>query len=476
MHVKLISILIVFTILISKASAAQLFDNNSDVLSAEFGYQCKCSKSLSKLIEDTVPSIVNISVIRAVDIKDVIKHSVNVPDKLVENYLKHYGLYDKNKSQSNEIKITGSGFLISKFGHIVTNYHLIKDAMQIDVTINSNQEYFYKAVLIGQDPKTDLALIKLNSNKKIIFPFLRFTDSNDIKVGQSIFVIGDAFGYQGSVSQGVISAKNRILGQKFFTTFIQTDASINIGNSGGPMIGMNGKVIAVNTALASISGGNEGVSFAIPSNTVKYIIKTFVENEGIIHKRWLGLLLQSNTSEISQGLKVPFNRGAIVVNEIKGKIKKFDILISLNGKKIEDVNHVPMIVSKIRTSNIVQAVIFRNGKKLNFKIKLEKKHKVFRNNICQRQGILVKNVSKNAKSLSKKGVLVISVKDNSEAYIRGIRQNDIILSINNKLINNINDFSTMEYTIEQIKNNDFIVFLIYRKGYSFYLPIPIKNY
>ena len=175
--------------------------------------------------------------------------------------------YKKSPFSDKPSKIIslGSGFLIDEKGHIVTNNHVIDNAQEINITVGDNEKKIYKAKVIGKDKKTDLALLKIDAKEPI--PFVKFGNSDNARVGEPVIAIGNAFGFGGTVTSGIISAKGRHLGGQFYEEFIQTDASINKGNSGGPMFNMNGEVIGVNSTIVSPSGGNVGIGFAIPSNT-----------------------------------------------------------------------------------------------------------------------------------------------------------------------------------------------------------------
>lgn len=437
--------------------------------------QCALSTKLPDLVDRVSPSVVNISVVRLIDIK----HNVDIPDEAMDRFLKQHGFLDDYNNPTSKTKLAGSGFLISKRGHIVTNYHVVKDAVRIEITINGNQDRIYRAKVLGRDPKTDLALVKIHSNSNEQFPFLNFADSDLLRVGDPVFVVGDSFGFQGSVSQGIVSAKNRDLGKNFYTKFIQTDASINIGNSGGPMLDMNGNIVGVNTALVTISGGNEGVGFAVPSNVVRRIISVMMENDGRINRSWLGITFQSNNPEIAKGLHVPITNGAIITNVLSGTpaekamMKKFDIIVNFNGQPIKDVNTLPIVISETPANKQVPVTILRNGKKIILSVTLQVKEEHLNSRksyIYQNQGISVKDI--NIKN--KTGIVVIGVKNNSESYIKGLRKHDIILSVNNLSINNIEDFRNIIEAIEQDKKKSIAVLYISRENYNFFLPITVR--
>ena len=272
------------------------------------------------------------------------------------------------KNQNINNSISGSGFIIDKEGIVVTNYHVIKDAHKIEVILNSIS---YKAKLIGYDDKFDIALLKINSNKE--FEFVKFADSSKIEIGDFIVAVGNPYGLGGTVTSGIISALNRDINMTPYDNFIQIDAAINKGNSGGPTFNMNGEVIGVNTAIISPSGGNVGLAFSVPSNDVKKIIndlKTF----GYVKKSWIGVNLQPLDNEMLNALNINL-KGSVIVTQIapespalKYKLKIGDIIYGINNKNIEGIKDLIRTIYNTKVNDFITLKVIRNKKEIKINL------------------------------------------------------------------------------------------------------------
>ena len=272
------------------------------------------------------------------------------------------------KNQNINNSISGSGFIIDKEGIVVTNYHVIKDAHKIEVILNSIS---YKAKLIGYDDKFDIALLKINSNKE--FEFVKFADSSKIEIGDFIVAVGNPYGLGGTVTSGIISALNRDINMTPYDNFIQIDAAINKGNSGGPTFNMNGEVIGVNTAIISPSGGNVGLAFSVPSNDVKKIIndlKTF----GYVKKSWIGVNLQPLDDEMLNALNINL-KGSVIVTQIepespalKYKLKIGDIIYGINNKNIEGIKDLIRTIYNTNINDFITLKVIRNKKEIKINL------------------------------------------------------------------------------------------------------------
>ena len=328
--------------------------------------------SIADVVQKLGPSVVNISTTQLVENAAQKLPSSETPDE----FFRFFEEFNKRTFADKPTKIIslGSGFLIDEKGHIVTNHHVIDNAQEINITIGDNDKKIYKAKVIGKDKKTDLALLKIHTQDSI--PYVKFGNSDKVRVGESVIAIGNAFGFGGTVTSGIISAKGRNLGGHFYEEFLQTDASINRGNSGGPMFNMDGEVIGVNSTIVSPSGGNVGIGFAIPSNTAKSIVSKLLEN-GKVERPWLGITFQSVTDEIAKGFNLNSANGAIVSNIIsnspaeKSGIKIGDIIIKFNKKLLNDINQFPRIVADSKLGTNVPIEVIRKGKIINLEVILE---------------------------------------------------------------------------------------------------------
>ena len=313
--------------------------------------------SFADLAERLMPSVVNISTTQTV-VTNVNPFPFEFPPgSPFEDMFKDFGTPQKRKAYA-----LGSGFIIDKSGLVVTNNHVIKDAEDILVRIEGLKEY--EAEVIGSDPLSDLAVLKIKSNET--FQPVKFGDSDKARIGDWVIAIGNPLGLSGTVTAGIISARNRNIGLNRYEDFIQTDASINSGNSGGPLFDMNGDVIGINTAILGREG-NIGIGFSIPSNSAKIIIDQLVKF-GETKRGWLGVRIQIVTKEIASIEKLDEARGALVASVAKDSpsdkagIKAGDIILEFNGVSINEMQELPGIVAKTQVGKTVKVKIWRNKK------------------------------------------------------------------------------------------------------------------
>ena len=331
--------------------------------------------SFADLAERLLPSVVNISSVQAPKKKSHGKGAPEVP-KLPEgapfqDFFKEF--FDRQQREIPERRASslGSGFVISANGLIVTNNHVIADADEITVTLHDDTKL--KAELVGRDPKTDLALLRVEPKKPLVA--VPFGDSGKTRVGDWVVAIGNPFGLGGTVTAGIVSARQRDINSGPYDDFIQTDASINRGNSGGPMFNLAGEVIGINTAIFSPSGGSVGIGFAIPANLAHPIIeqlKTF----GKARRGWLGVRIQTVTEEIAQSLGMKTATGALVASVTKGgpaqkyKIQVGDVILKFDDKVVGEMRQLPRVVAETRVGKAVSVDVWRQGKTVRLKIKL----------------------------------------------------------------------------------------------------------
>ena len=272
--------------------------------------------------------------------------------------------------QTRKASALGSGFIIDAKGIVITNNHVIKGAEDILVRVEGDKEY--KAKVLGADPLSDIAVLKIESKEKLIS--VKFGDSDKARIGDWVIAIGNPFGLGGTVTSGIISARNRDIGMSRYEDFIQTDASINVGNSGGPLFDMNGDVIGINTAILGQSG-SIGIGFAIPSNSAKKVIDQLIEF-GETKRGWLGVRIQIVTKEIADVEKLDKPRGALVASVAdnspsdKAGIKAGDIILEFNGVLINEMKELPKIVAQTEVGKTVEVKVWRNEKEISKKIKL----------------------------------------------------------------------------------------------------------
>jgi len=321
--------------------------------------------SFADLAERLMPSVVNISTTQIITTRTNPFPFEFPPGSPFEDLFRDFG-----QPQERKTNALGSGFIIDKDGIIVTNNHVIQGAEDIFVIVNGEKEY--AAEIVGTDPLSDIAVLKIKSDQK--FSPVKFGDSDSARVGDWVIAIGNPFGLGGTVTSGIISARNRSIGLSRYEDYIQTDASINSGNSGGPLFDMKGDVIGINTAILGQSG-SIGIGFSIPSNSAKKVINQLIEF-GETKRGWLGVRIQIVTKEIAEaeGLDKPV--GALVVSVAenspsdKAGIKSGDIIIEFDGKKINEMRELPKIVAETEVGTTVDVKVWRNKREVIKKIKL----------------------------------------------------------------------------------------------------------
>ena len=322
-------------------------------------------ESFADLAEKLMPSVVNISTTQTI-VTNINPFPFEFPPgSPFEDMFKEFSTPQKRKASA-----LGSGFIIDAKGIVVTNNHVIQGAEDIMVTVNGEKEY--EAKIIGADPLSDLAVLEIQSKDK--FVPVKFGDSDKARIGDWVIAIGNPYGFGGTVTAGIISARNRSIGLSRYEDYIQTDASINQGNSGGPLFDMNGDVIGINTAILGQSG-SIGIGFSIPSNSAKKVINQLIEF-GETKRGWLGVRIQNVTKEIADVEKLDKPRGALVASVAenspsdKAGIKAGDIILEFNGILIKEMKELPRIVAQTEVGKTVEVKIWRNEKELTKKIKL----------------------------------------------------------------------------------------------------------
>ena len=322
--------------------------------------------SFADLAERLMPSVVNISTTQTIKTNGKQLPFQFPPGSPFEEMFKDFNQPTERKASS-----LGSGFIINKNGIIVTNNHVINNAEDIVVRVGNKE---YEAKVLGADPYSDLAVLKIDTNVK--FTPVKFGNSDKARVGDWVVAIGNPFGLGGTVTSGIISARNRDINLTRYDDFIQTDASINQGNSGGPLFNLNGDVIGINTAIiAPGQSGSIGIGFAIPSNAASNVITQLIKY-GETKRGWLGVRIQEVTKEIADVRKLKNTEGALVASvgekspAEKAGLKAGDIILKFDGKKVDTMKALPKLVSNTEVGKIVELEIWRNKKLIKKKLTL----------------------------------------------------------------------------------------------------------
>ena len=405
--------------------------------------------SFADLAEKLMPSVVNISTTTIITTQSNPFPFQFPPGSPFEDMFKEFGTPQERKSSA-----LGSGFIIDEKGIVVTNNHVIADAEDIIVRVNGDKEF--KAKVIGADPLSDIAVLQLETNEK--FAPVKFGDSDKARIGDWVIAIGNPFGLGGTVTSGIISARNRSIGLTRYEDYIQTDASINSGNSGGPLFDMNGDVIGINTAILGRSG-SIGIGFSIPSNSAKVVIKQLIEF-GETKRGWLGVRIQDVTKEIAEVEKLDEPRGALVASVApnspseKAGVKAGDIILEFNGEKIKQMKELPIIVARTEVGKNVKVVIWRDKKEIVKNITLGRLETSEDFKVSEKKETLketkIENLKITVRKLTKDDIktrnlpnqtsgLVITKIENDSPLVNSIEVNSIILEAQKKKIRTSND-------------------------------------
>ena len=412
------------------------------------------AEGFADLAAKLLPAVVYISTTQTVKREQLPDLPQFPPGSPFDEFFKDF--MEKQRSQDQvprKVTALGSGFIIDASGLIVTNNHVIDEAEQVTVTLHD--ETVLQAKIIGRDTKTDLALLKIESPTKTPFPFVNFGDSDTARIGDWVVAIGNPFGLGGTVTAGIVSARARDINAGPYDDFIQTDAAINKGNSGGPLFNMKGEVIGINTAIFSPSGGSIGIGFSIPSNEAKPVLAD-LQKYGKTKRGWLGVRIQQVTPDIADSFGLKESKGALVGGVMNGGpaekagIKTGDVILKFDGKDVEDSRHLPRMVAGTDINKTVDVEIWRDGKMVSIKAtvgelpeedkteesKTEEQPKTPKVEGGQSEiGAVGMTVSAITQSLRErydlaadaKGVVVTEVKPDGSAADKGLRPGDLIV-------------------------------------------------
>ena len=363
------------------------------------------------------------------------------------------------RENTRPVVSTGSGFIISNDGYLLTNNHVIEDADEITVSLGDRREF--KAEVIGADARSDVALLKIEAKN---LPTLKIGSSKELKVGEWVVAIGSPFQLRFSVTSGIVSAKGRSIpngSDSTYVPFLQTDVAINPGNSGGPLFNLEGEVIGINSQIYTRSGGYMGVSFAIPIDYAMDVVDQLKE-KGYVARGWLGVSIQEVTSQLAEALDMEVPKGALISQIIedspaeKSGLKEEDVILFFDGEEIFYSSDLPLTVGAIKPNSRVNAVILRDGKNKTISVKVGELPKdpsiAFNNTRENILGLLVENQPNSSSKTSISGILVTGVDPEGVAYSSGIRQGDIIYSLGRTRISNVEEFKKILKSINTERN------------------------
>lgn len=375
--------------------------------------------------------------------------------------------------QEPERRGTGSGFIISADGLILTNHHVVDGADEIKVRLTDNREFTGK--VLGSDAKTDIAVVKIEAKD---LPYLTMGNSDELKVGEWVAAIGSPFGLDNTVTSGIVSAKSRKLPSDQYVPFIQTDVAVNPGNSGGPLFNMKGEVVGINSQIFSTSGGFMGLSFAIPSNLAMQIKDQLVKNGKVTRGR-IGVVIQSVTQDLAEsfGMKAP--KGAIVSQvekdgpAAKAGLQEGDIITAVNGKAIDDSVDMPVIIGSMAPGSIAKLSIIRNNKDMTLDVKVEEApnesalSNASKTAAANKLGVTVRPLNDEEKAKAETEGLLVT-ESTGAARKAGIREGDIIVNVNGVKIKKTDDLARV---LEKNKN---LRVLVQRRDGRIFIPVRLK--
>ncbi len=394
--------------------------------------------SFADLVEKVSPAVVSIRVVEEETVTAQGPTDLPFPPgSPFEKFFKQLQPKDEDgKPLTRKAMAQGSGFFITADGYAVTNNHVVQGGKEITVVQNDGTEM--KATLVGRDPKTDLALIKVKADKPM--PYVAFGDSDKLRVGDWVLAVGNPFGLGGTVTSGIVSARGREIGAGPYDDFLQIDASINRGNSGGPTFDIHGNVVGVNTAIYSPTGGSVGIGFAIPSNIADKVVKQ-LRKDGKVTRGWLGVAIQPVDADMAASLSLDKPKGALVAEVTEGSpaekygIQAGDVIVKINGTDMEDVRAVSRTVADLKPGTTINVGVWRSGKAKDLKVSIE----AFPDKVdaaAEESDAPVAQGTTESLGLSLStaadGVTVQAVNPSSEAAEKGIRPGDIVLKISGR--------------------------------------------
>ena len=426
------------------------------------------STAIIEVAKRNIPSVVHIEVTERQEVENPL-----LPFESDPFFRRFFDIPKMPKKFKRELKELGTGMIIDSQGHILTNHHVAGGATKIEVLLSDGRRY--PARLVGTDPKTDLAVIHISGKEPL--PYVTFGDSDKVEVGEWVVAIGHPRGLDQTVTQGIISAKHRrgITDPSSYQDFLQTDAPINPGNSGGPLLNLQGEVIGVNAAIASESGGFEGIGFTIPSNMALHVARALIAH-GKVERGWLGVTTQDLTPELAKSVQVETLKGALIADVVKGGpaekagIKKNDVVIAYRGKEISDSGSLRNDVAVTPIGQEVKLTILRSGKKEEIMVKvgnLESASKILAASVKDRLGAEVRSLT--TQELEKygldtnQGAAVSWLGDQGPLKRAGFEVGDLILGINNQPVEGVDSFVQLVTALKPDQKVSFLA-LDHRSG------------
>ena len=448
-------------------------------------------ESFAELSDRLSPAVVNITTTTAVPTVEDGMRPIIPEGSPFEDFFRDFMDRQPGQRQQRQSNALGSGFIISPDGYIVTNNHVIESADEISVELFSGGEL--EAELVGRDPRTDIALLKVESDDDL--PFVEFGDSDSAKVGDWVLAIGNPLGQGFSVSAGIVSARNRTL-QGSYDDFIQTDAAINRGNSGGPLFDMNGRVIGVNTAILSPNGGSIGIGFAMSSAVVERVVAQ-LRDFGETRRGWLGVRIQNVDPDMADALNLPDAKGALVTDVPEGPalaagMKAGDVVLEFGGEVIDDTRELVRIVAESEIGRTVEVVVFRDGQEQTLEVEVGLLEEATlaaapgappgEAETPSEQTVLGMTVAAADRSVRERfalpddvrGLVIVDVEDDSDAFLKGMQPGDVITEVGQEAVATPEEMRDRIDAAEQAGRNS-ILMLVRRDGQPRFVALNLSN-
>ncbi len=440
----------------------------------------------TQLVEENSDAVVNISTTKQQAVRRGLPPNMDIPDIPEDSPLgdflrRFFGEQGPGEEYFNSRSL-GSGFVVSADGYVVTNHHVVKDAEEIIVKLSDRREL--EAKIIGSDPRSDIALLKIEASN---LPVVKLGSSSNLKVGQWVLAIGSPFGFDHSVTAGIVSAKGRSLPNENYVPFIQTDVAINPGNSGGPLFNLDGKVVGINSQIYSRTGGFMGLSFAIPIEVAMDVVEQ-LKIHGYVSRGWLGVYIQEVTRELAESFGMDKPMGALVakiMDESPAKdadVKVGDVILSFNGQEVANSAALPPMVGRVRVGEQVKLKIMRDGKLKTVKVKIgqlpesddaivgEVPGKSSEDEIL---GMQLRPLNKEEKEQTELmyGLHILSVKD-GPAKAAGLRKGDVLQMVNGDKVETV---EALKEIVEKLPKGKFASLLVQRRQGPQFLAMKIPE-
>lgn len=438
----------------------------------------------TELVEDAAPGVVNISTSRTVQRRSAPGFEGFGGQDMPEIFRHFFGDSfpsppSSGQGRSEERQSLGSGFIISEDGYVMTNAHVVQDADEILVRLNDRREL--SAELIGSDAQTDVALLKIDASD---LPTLTLGDSDALRVGEWVAAIGSPFGFDHSVTAGIVSAINRTLPRDAYVPFIQTDVAINPGNSGGPLFNLEGEVVGINSQIFTRSGGFMGVSFAIPINVAMDVAEQ-LRDDGRVNRGWLGVMIQPVSRDLAESFGMQDAIGALIADldpdgpAARGGLQAGDVIIEVNGEEVDRSSSLPRLIGRGAPGSEVELTLMRDGEEISESVELgswpnaEEQPEQASSNNQVRLGVMVAEIDEATREQLnvQGGVEVRQVEPGSVAAEAGILPGDVLVSIDHR---SVSSSAELVEIVEGLPSDRAIPIRLFREGRSLFVALRLE--